>query len=143
MNHDLVVAQSIDVHANLEKVWKALTTPDIIKEYLYGTETVTDWKVGSEVVFQGEYNGQKYRDRGFILENELHKKISYSYWSGFSGTEDQPENYSSVTYLLEKISDQKTKFTWIQKGFANEKGYEHTKGTMPDFIANIKTIMER
>jgi uncharacterized protein YndB with AHSA1/START domain len=143
MNHDLVVSQAVEVNADLAKVWKALTTPEIIKDYLFGTETVTDWKVGSEVVFQGEYEGHKYRDHGVILENEFQKKIAYSYWSGFSGTEDKPENYSAVIYTLEKISDQKTKFTWTQKGFANEQGYEHSKSGMNEFLQKIKEVMER
>ncbi len=143
MNHDLIVAQAVEVNADLAKVWKALTTPEIIKDYLFGTETVTDWKVGSEIVFQGDYEGHKYRDHGVILENEFHKKIAYSYWSGFSGTEDKPENYSAVIYDLEKINDQKTKFTWTQKGFANEKGYEHSKSGMNEFVQKIKEVMER
>ena len=27
--------------------------------------------------------------------------LKYDYWSGFSGLEDKPENYSLVTYTLE------------------------------------------
>ncbi len=143
MNHDLIISQSIEVNADLAKVWKALTTPEIIKDYLFGTETVTDWKVGSEIVFQGEYEGHTYRDHGVILENAFHKKISYSYWSGFSGTEDKPENYSTMTYTLEKISEQKTKFTWTQKGYASDQSYEHSKSGMTEFLEKIKEVMER
>ena len=143
MRHDLIVSQSIDVNASLSKVWNALTNPEIIKEYLFGTETITDWKVGSEIVFQGEYNGQKYRDHGVILTNELNKEISYSYWSGFSGLEDKPENYSTVIYALDKINDSKTTFTWTQKGYRNEEGQKHSQEGMPPFLEQIKGIMER
>src|SRR4051812_19004731 len=101
MNKDLQVSETIEVNASAEKVWHALTTPKLIAEYLFGTETVTDWKIGSEVIFQGEYEGHKYRDKGVILENIPLKRISYSYWSGFSGLEDKPENYSTVTYTIE------------------------------------------
>ena len=141
MNNNLIVSESIDINASLAKVWNALTNPEIIKEYLFGTETITDWKVGSEIIFQGVY-GEKlehsYRDRGVILENVLNEKISYSYWSGFTGLEDKPENYSVVTYTLEKISDSKTKFTWTQKGFANEDGFNHSKSGMTAFLEKIK-----
>ena len=57
MNKDLVVSESIDIQASVSQVWEALTNPSIIKEYLFGTNTVTDWKVGSEVSFQGEFDG--------------------------------------------------------------------------------------
>ena len=66
MRQDLIVSQSVDVKAEPEQVWNALTNPEIIKEYLFGTETITDWKVGSEIIFQGEYEGHKYRDHGII-----------------------------------------------------------------------------
>ena len=143
MRNDLIVSQSITVIADINKVWKALTTPDIIKEYLYGTETVTDWKPGSQIIFQGEYEGHKYRDKGIILTNILNQEISYSYWSGFSGLEEKSENYSTVTYTIKRIDDKTTEFTWTQKGFANEDGYNHSKNGMPEFLEGVKKVMQK
>ena len=140
---DLQVSQSVEINTSLEKVWKGLITPETIKEYLFGTETVTDWKVGSEIIFQGEYEGHKYRDHGVILEYILHKKITYSYWSGFSGTEDKPENYSTITYTLENLAANKTKFTWMQKGYATEQAYQHSLGGMTDFLNKVKVVLEK
>ncbi len=143
MLNDLVVSRSIEINAPLAKVWKGLTDPAIIKDYLYGTETVTNWKVGSEIVFQGEWEGNKYRDHGVILELIPNELISYSYWSGFSGLEDKPENYSTVTYNVEIISDEKTLFTWTQKGFATEQNYEHSNSGMEEFLKSIKAVIEK
>src|SRR5580698_757285 len=103
MNHDLQVSESVIVNVGASRMWDVLTNPEIIKEYLFGTETITDWKVGSEIIFQGVYGENKeysYRDRGVIREFVPHQLISYTYWSGFSGLEDKPENYSLVTYTL-------------------------------------------
>jgi len=143
MKQDLTVSKTILVNASPSKVWLAVTTPEIIKEYLYGTETITDWKIGSTIVFQGEYEGHKYRDHGVILKNDLHECLSYSYWSGFSGLEDKPENYSSVTYLLENKEDKATEFTWIQKGFASEENQKHSENGMMDFLAKFKEVAEK
>jgi len=140
---DLTASQSIVVYATPAKAWNVLTNPEIIKEYLYGTETVTDWKPGSEIIFQGEYQGQKYHDKGVIQENILHEKISYTYWSAFTGTEDKPENYSLVILTLKKIDDNHTEFTWTNKGFATEAGYKHSVDGMTAFLEQIKAIMER
>jgi uncharacterized protein YndB with AHSA1/START domain len=142
MNHDLIVSKSVDVNAKPSKVWNALTNPKIIKEYLFGTETITDWKVGGEIIFQGGYDGHKYKDKGVVRENILNELLSYSYWSGFSGLEDKPENYSLVTYSLTH-SNNITKLTWTQKGFANEEGRKHLESGMDEFLANIKKIVER
>ncbi|OGU68105.1 MAG: hypothetical protein A2279_04185 [Stygiobacter sp. RIFOXYA12_FULL_38_9] len=139
---DFEVSSSIEINATLERVWKGLTDPSIIKDYLFGTETVTDWKVGSEIVFQGEWEGKQYRDKGVILQIIPNELISYSYWSGFSGIEDKPENYSTVTYKIEPISDDRTKFTWVQKGFASEQNYEHSNSGMEEFLKGIKAVIE-
>jgi len=143
MRHDLIVSKSIIINASKDSVWRALTEPKTIKKYLHGTETITDWNVGSEIVFQGEYNGQNYKDHGIILENIQHSKISYSYWSGFSGLEDKPENYSNVTYTLADKGNHQTELTWTQKGFANEEGCKHSDSGMDEFLKSIKKIIER
>jgi uncharacterized protein YndB with AHSA1/START domain len=143
MRTDLQVSESIEINASASKVWEGLTTPRIIKEYLFGTETVTDWKVGSEIIFQGEYEGHKYRDRGVVLENVLNKKIRYSYWSGFSGLEDKPENYSTVVYTLEPLGESKTKFTWTQIGFASEQNQQHSAAGLEAFLKKIKEVIEK
>ena len=44
MRHDLKSSSSVEINASPEKVWKVLTQPEFIKEYLFGTETITDWK---------------------------------------------------------------------------------------------------
>jgi uncharacterized protein YndB with AHSA1/START domain len=143
MNHDLIVSKSININAGASKVWEALTTPEIIKEYLYGTETFTDWNVGSEIIFQGEYQEQKYRDKGTILENVPNERLSYSYWSGFSGLPDSLGNYSVVTYELSPINPNQTRFTWTQKGFANEELFKHSENGMDAFLQGFKNVVEK
>lgn len=146
MIDELIVSGTIDVNANVAKVWDALTNPEIIKEYLFGTETITDWEVGSDVVFQGTYGDNlehSYKDKGVILENTPLESLSYTYWSSFSGLADEPENYSLVTYTLVPKGDNLTQFTWTQRGYANQEGYEHSLSGMPAFMEQLKAIMER
>ena len=143
MRHDLEVSKSIVINADPSKVWNALTNPEIIKEYLHGTETVTDWKIGSKIIFQGEYNGQKYRDHGVILKNILNNILSYSYWSIFLGIEDKKENYSTVTYTLTQKGGNQTELRWTQNGFLNEEAHKHSESGMDKFLGEIKAIIER
>lgn len=142
MNQDLSQSHSIEINVPADTLWYGLTEPKIISEYLHGTETITDWKVGSKITFQGEYDGKTYKDGGVIKEFIPNKKISYTYWSSFTGLEDKPENYSLVTYEVEVIDSGKTKFTWTTKGFSNELEFAGSKATMPKFLKNIKAIIE-
>ena len=142
MKHDLIVTASIDIAADLSRVWEVLTNPEIIKEYLFGTQTITDWKVGSEIVFQGEYEGRKYRDHGVIRENVFHKLISWTYWTGFSGLEDKPDNYSLVSWRLNPKGNNLVTLTWTQKGFASEEGQKHSQSGMKAFLEQVKDIAE-
>lgn len=42
MKNNLTAETSISVDATREQVWKALTTPRLIKRYLMGTDVSTD-----------------------------------------------------------------------------------------------------
>jgi len=142
MNRNLNVSKSIEINANVEKVWDALINPEKIKTYLFGTETITDWKIGSPIIFQGEYEGHKYKDKGNVLENKMNDILKYDYWSGFSGLEDKPENYSIITYYIENEPDNHVKFTWTQEGFANEEGQQHSENGLTGILEQIKKMAE-
>ncbi len=143
MRQDLIVAKSIIINTSVIKVWNVLTKPELIKEFLFGTETITTWKIGSEVIFQGEYNGIKYKDHGIVLENIENEKLSYSYWSNFSGLEDKPENYSIIIYSFKRINNNETEFTWTQQGYSSEENYQHSKSGIDELLNTIKNIAER
>ena len=140
MNRQLIVKNSIEIHASPEQVWEVLTNPKKIKNYLFGTETRTDWKPGSTIVFKGEYEGHPYEDKGNVLENNLNELLKYNYWSGFSGLEDSPENYSIITYQVDKVSDHLVILTWIQEGFSNEDGRNHSENVLPGILDQIKKL---
>ncbi len=142
MNKDLKVSKSITINASTEQIWDVLTNPEKIKVYLFGTETITDWKIGSPILFQGEYQGQQYQDKGNVIENQTEKILKYNYWSGFSGLTDEPENYSMVTYSLDVVEDNQVTFTWTQEGFASESGQQHLENGLPALLEQIKKLAE-
>lgn len=139
MDKNLKVKKTIEINANPSEVWDTLTNPDKVKEYLFGTELVTNWEVGSPIVFQGDYQGEQYKDGGIILAIEPQNLLQYTYWSGFSGLEDKEENYSTVTYNLNNTGNQTT-LTVIQEGFANEESCEHADKNWGTVLEKIKEI---
>jgi len=142
MDKSLVALSNIKIQSTAEKVWSMLTDPEKIKAYLFGTQIQTDWKIGSPIVFQGEYNGQIYKDKGNVIENKENELLKYDYWSRFSGLEDIPQNYSLITYKLEKVNDKTVNFTWHQQGFSSEKGKCHTEQGLETMLEQIKRLAE-
>ncbi|MCB9045693.1 MAG: SRPBCC domain-containing protein [Chitinophagales bacterium] len=94
------IKHSITINATPADVWRALTDKDLIREYMFGTETTCDWQKGSKLSYTGEYEGHKYNDGGEILEAEPERLLKHTYWSSMSGVEDIPENYALVTYTI-------------------------------------------
>ena len=141
MKRDLITSKTINLNVGAFKVWDALTNPEMIKQYLFGTEVITDWKIGSEIIFQGNWEGKEYRDKGKIEKFEIEKLFQYTYWSGFSGLEDKEENYSLVTFELS--GDTETTLTVSQKGFANEAAQEHSDRNWAMVLQKIKELVEK
>lgn len=141
MQNDLETRKTIKINAESSKVWNALTNPKIIKKYLFGTKVVTTWKVGSEIIFQGDWEGKKFRDKGIIEKFESGKVFQYTYWSVFSGLEDKKENYSLVTFEL-STDDKMTKLIVSQKGFANKTSQEHSDKGWSIVLQKIKKLVE-
>ncbi|PIR88420.1 MAG: ATPase [Candidatus Harrisonbacteria bacterium CG10_big_fil_rev_8_21_14_0_10_44_23] len=141
MNKELIVEKSVKVSAPVQKVWEALTNPEMVKQYLFGTQLVTDWQVGNDIVFQGSYEGKEYLDKGKIVQFEPEKLLQYTYLSSFSGLEDKEENYSLVTY---EVSGEDGDITLkvSQKRFANEQAREHSESGWDMVLNGIKKLVE-
>lgn len=139
---DRVVQKSIVINAPKEAVWKALTDKEIIKEYLYGTETITDWKKGSPITFTGSYEGYDYKDGGTILDIVANEQLVYTYWASMSGVEDIPENYATVTYSLAE-KDGATELTVTQANSPTESMHNNSEKHWPETLKQIKEIVER
>ena len=100
MTQNFVAETHISIHATAESVWRALTDPALVKEYMYGTNLQTDWKVGSPITWKGEWEGKPYEDKGTVLAVEPRKLLKVTHWSPMGGSEDKPENYHTVIYEL-------------------------------------------
>ena len=139
---DKLLQKTINIKAPASKVWDALTNPAIIKEWLFGTNVITDWKTGSPILFTGTWNGVDYKDKGTILQIEKERTLQYNYWSGFSGLPDVPENYSTITFsLLPDNGD--THLSLMQKDFANEAMLEHSDKNWDETLKLFKSICEK
>ncbi|MGI8416347.1 MAG: SRPBCC family protein [Nakamurella sp.] len=138
---DYVATAEIDIDATPSEVWVALTDPAQIKKYMFGSEVVTDWQVGSSIVWQGEYEGKPYQDKGEILEIEPDKRMKVTHFSPLGGQEDVPENYHTLTYELGERGAG-THVSLSQDKNASEEEAEHSKDMWASMLDGLKKTVE-
>jgi uncharacterized protein YndB with AHSA1/START domain len=139
---DYVATAETEIDAPRDKVWTALTDPQRIKEYMFGSEVVTDWKQGSPIVWKGEYEGNKYEDKGEIVEIEPERRLKVTHFSPLSGQEDRPENYHTLLYELEERGG-RTRVSLSQDNNASKEAAEHSQANWEKMLAGLKQVAER
>jgi uncharacterized protein YndB with AHSA1/START domain len=132
---------SIVISAPREKVWAALTRPEIIKQYFFGTNLDTDWKVGSPLYFRGEWEGKKYEDRGTVLSFDPMRTFSFNYWSAFSGREDTLETRHIVRYTLDD-AEGGIRVTIDQSNVDTQDHADHSAKNWQGVLAGLKKLLE-
>jgi len=142
MNKGLVAKASTTINVSVTRVWDALTNPEIIKQYMFGTNVISNWKEGSPIIWKGEWQGKAYEDKGLILKLEPYNLIQYSHFSPLSGLPDVPENYHTVTVELSS-KGRETLVLLSQDNNSNEQEREHSEKNWENMLVGLKKILEK
>jgi len=137
----LTLETEITFNAPAAEVWKGITDPEIVKQYFFGTMQESDWKVGSPITWKGEWDGKAYEDKGKILEITPGEYLKYTYWSSMGGTEDKPESYANVTYILTE-EEGKTILKITQDNNKDEASKEHSEKNWQMLFGALKEMLE-
>ena len=121
MSKELIIKNTIVINAPATKVWNALTNPEETKKYMFGCETVSDWKPGSTLLWKGSYEGKEMIFvKGHVVQINPPLILSYTVIDPNSTIADIPENYLTVTYNLTEENG-KTTLT-VTQGDYNKVG---------------------
>ncbi len=140
MNKDLIARASITINAPAVRVWDALVNPEAIKQYMFGTNVVTDWRVGNPITWKGEWQGKSYEDKGVVLRFEPPRVLQYSHFSPLSGLPDKPENYHTVTIELSGDGNQ-TRILLSQDNNATEEARKHSEKMRGMMLIALKQFL--
>ena len=141
MNKNLIARVSITTNASITDVWNALVNPEAIKQYMFGTNVVSDWKEGGPIVWKGEWQGKPYEDKGVILQLKAERTIQYNHFSPLSGLPDKPENYHTVTIELSNDGAQ-TRVSLSQDNNSTEQEREHSENNWGMMLTSLKKFLE-
>lgn len=130
------------IDAPIDRVWTAITTPSEIKRWFFGVDTESDWKVGSQLVHTGEYQGKPYVDKGEILEIEPPRRLVHTHWSDVSGKPDMPEHYQVVAWdLAERYGG--TQLTITEQNLPSSDAASTSEAAWAGALKALKELVER
>lgn len=141
MSDNLVATASRTIPAAPTQVWQALVDPALIKQYMFGTDVVTDWVEGGPIRWKGVWDGKPYEDKGTVLRVDEPEVLSFSHFSPLTGEPDLPENYHTVTIRLSD-EGQSTRITLTQDNNPDEEARRHSAQNWQAMLESLSTLFE-
>jgi uncharacterized protein YndB with AHSA1/START domain len=141
MTDTRIATAAVTVEAPPSRVWQALTDPAEIRQYMFGSEVTSDFRVGSEIRYAGEFEGKKYEDHGEILEVIPNEILRSTHFSPLGGAPDIPENYHTITYVLRDV-DGSTELTLTQDNNGSDEEAAHSSATWQKMLDALKGVVE-
>ena len=130
------------INTQIEKVWDALINPDMIKQYMFGADVVSDWKEGSQIIWRGEWEGKSFEDHGMITKMVPRKILEYKHYSESSGLPEKEENYHTVTIEL-KNEDPGVLVTLTQDNNGSSEEKEKSEKNWTMMLESMKRLLEK
>ena len=141
MAQNLIAKASITIDASRRAVWKALTSKEALKQFMFGSDISSDWREGSPITWKGEWKGRRYEDKGVVLAAQPERTLSYSHFSPLAGKPDVPENYHTVTIDLSDAGAG-TAVTLSQDRNASEEERSHSEQNWKMMLDGLKKYVE-
>ena len=132
---------TVIIKASIQKVWDALTKPELVKQWQYGSDLVIDWKVGNDIKFRTEWEGKVFEQWGKVLEMIPHQLIKYSLFAPRPGLEDKPENYFIMSYTIEE-QQEGIMVKIIQEDNREGAIQEEPQGEENPVLSGLKNLVE-
>ena len=133
---------TVKILASAKKVWLALTSPDLVKQWQYGSDLVTTWEVGTSIVFRNQWDGRVFEQKGTVLEFSPASRLKYSLFFPRPDVQDMPEHYFFMTYELAE-NDGTTSLLVRQEDPRPSTPNESSGGDDgPDVLSALKELVE-
>lgn len=136
---------SVEIAASPAAVWATLTDPALTKQYMFGCEALSDWRVGSRLEWKGEYQGQTMIFvTGTVVAFEPHRLLAYTTFDPNGGLADVPSNHVTMTCRLTPTQTgtvldlSQGDFSTVENG---QKRFEDAS-TPSDFLEKLKRVAE-
>jgi uncharacterized protein YndB with AHSA1/START domain len=128
----------IYIAASPEKVWQALTDPDITEKYWFGYRVAAAGRVGEHMTAIDPAGREAHRDP--ILESDPPRRLSYAWQPLYKDM--QGERPSRVTFELAPFKGQ-TRLTMTHDEFdEGSRIFEMIRSGWPAVLSSMKSFLE-
>ncbi|HYV99791.1 MAG TPA: SRPBCC family protein [Gemmatimonadaceae bacterium] len=138
--NNLIAHASTSIQASRDDVWRALTDPDAIRQYFFGSEVSTDWREGSPITWRGEWEGKPYEDHGVIVRMKPGRTLKYKHFVALDGRSD--DSFHLVDIELTSEGD-RTVVTLTQDHNTSEEAREHSEKNWDAMLDGLKKYLEK
>jgi uncharacterized protein YndB with AHSA1/START domain len=122
-----------------EKVWQALTDPDITRKYWVNHHNASDWKVGSRWEHR-DFDDPKLVDIiGTVVESEYPRRLVVTWVP--PKNEGIQEKTSRVAYDIESFGENVVRLT-VTHDQLDQEMYNSISFGWPMVISGLKTLLE-
>ncbi|OAR22559.1 ArsR family transcriptional regulator [Streptomyces sp. ERV7] len=125
------------IEATPEKVWEALTDPDMTAAY-WGHSNVSDWRAGSPWEHR-RVDGSGIADVvGTVVEADPPSRLVFT-WAG--PDEERPDGPATVTFALKPLGGT-VQLTVTHENLRDDKERREAAGGWSAVLSNLKTFVE-
>lgn len=128
----------IYIRTTPERLWEAITDPEIRSKYNFGARVDSDWKVGSRLEM-GAPKAAQLLAEGEVLEVDPPRRLVHTMVALWSD-EVKSEGASRVTWQIEPVADS-CRLT-VTHDELREGGNEELFGGWPMILSGLKTWLE-
>jgi len=141
LKHDMETTMEkvfeIYIKTTPEKLWHAITDPDMRAKYTFGMRIETDWKEGS--AFRGMGGPGLVITEGVNLEVDPPRKLVQSF-NALWGEDVKAEGTSRVTWEIEQVGD--SCCLTVTHDQLRENANPELYGGWPMILSGLKTLLE-
>lgn len=140
----MTIKRELNIDAPVSLLWSYLTEGEKTRLYMFGCEIISDWELGSSVIWKGVGPDGKELVfvKGELLEYKEEELLRMTLFDPNMGIADSPENYLEMTYRLVPHGEM-SKLYMEQTGFAGaERGQQRYEDSIKGWDAVLQQIKE-
>jgi uncharacterized protein YndB with AHSA1/START domain len=134
-----------------ERLWDALTTGELTRQYWFDRRIESDWRVGSPVLF---YDGASntVTDTGQVIEADPPHRLSYTFRyeePGGDGVGDRSERgggdrpFTRVTFEITPLEDDRVRLRLVHDRLEHPEDVDGWREGWSPILANLQVFAEK